>query len=111
MKMFCFSMYSLYRAWLMRDAALSLGPAPVAAPLTTTAPSAPLGGAPNVVVQVGPALTHFSAHAAVLAAHSGYFKAALAADNGKNTSMHHVQHFLPISLQNIFHFFLIGGTI
>lgn len=60
-------MYSLYRAWLMRDA--------VAASLATPA---------DVVVNVGGAGAasrpqQFAAHRAVLAAHSGYLKALLAA--------------------------------
>lgn len=70
-------MYSLYRAWLMRDA-LSLGPCP-----TIPAPGPPpMTGVPNVVIQVGPMLTQFSAHRTVLAAHSGYFKAALSTETG-----------------------------
>lgn len=66
-------MYSLYRAWLMRDA--------VAA--------ATLASPPDVIVTVGgnggtssprPASTHqFAAHRAVLATHSGYLKALLTA--------------------------------
>lgn len=66
-------MYSLYRAWLMRDA--------VAA--------ATLASPPDVIINVGgnsgtspprPASTHqFAAHRAVLAAHSGYLKALLTA--------------------------------
>jgi hypothetical protein len=67
-------MYSLYRAWL------SLGPCPIPAlppaPLNLTAP-AHAAGAPDVTLQVGPGMTQFSAHRAVLSAHSGFFKAAL----------------------------------
>ncbi|KAJ8917235.1 hypothetical protein NQ315_002252 [Exocentrus adspersus] len=84
-------MYSLYRAWL------SLGPcsgltAPLPAPtaplnLTVPAPQ-PL---PDVALQVGPNLTQFSAHKAVLSAHSGYFKAALANHAGA----------APISVPNV----------
>ncbi|XP_064214608.1 zinc finger and BTB domain-containing protein 8A.2 [Tribolium castaneum] len=65
-------MYSLYRAWL------SLGPCPIPAlppaPLNLTAPAQ---GAPDVALQVGPQMTHFAAHRAVLETHSGFFKAAL----------------------------------
>ncbi|RZC32063.1 BTB domain containing protein [Asbolus verrucosus] len=67
-------MYSLYRAWL------SLGPCPIPAlppaPLNLTSP-AHVAGAPDVALQVGPGMTQFSAHRAVLSAHSGFFKAAL----------------------------------
>lgn len=67
----------------MRDA-LSLAP-PCTLPNTPSSqvsPSPVMSGAPNIVIQVGPTLTHFSAHRSVLAAHSGYFKAALATDTG-----------------------------
>ncbi|KAL3271043.1 hypothetical protein HHI36_021543 [Cryptolaemus montrouzieri] len=78
-------MYSLYRAWLQ------FGPPGLAAGFPNTAPTAhqltpnPLNltsnsqppGAPDVSLQVGPSMTHFSAHKAILSAHSGYFKAAL----------------------------------
>lgn len=73
-------MYSLYRAWLMRDA--------VAA--------ATLASPPDVVINVGgnsgmspPRSTsahQFAAHRAVLASHSGYLKALLAAAAAPGTS-------------------------
>lgn len=82
-------MYSLYRAWL------SLGPCgalptltsiptslPSPAPLNLTTPTQ-LPGVPDVTLQVGPSMTQFSAHKAVLSAHSGYFKAALVNHTGK----------------------------
>lgn len=89
-------MYSLYRAWLMRDALSlsgggacnSLPPPPAAPPIGPPMPPIPptaMTGAPNVVIQVGPTLTHFSAHRNVLAAHSGYFKAALSNETGNVT--------------------------
>lgn len=83
------TMYSLYRAWL------SLGPAPPPPPpppppstaSTTLNLGIPAGqvvpGAPDVSLQVGPGMTHFSAHKSVLSAHSGFFKAALATHTGK----------------------------
>lgn len=70
----------------MRDA-LSLAPPPctplggMPGPASGVNPT--LTGAPNIIIQVGPTLTQFSAHKAVISAHSGYFKAALATDNGK----------------------------
>lgn len=81
-------MYSLYRAWL------SLGPPPppptppaAAATTSTLNLGIPTGqvvpGAPDVSLQVGPGMTHFSAHKTVLSAHSGFFKAALATHGGE----------------------------
>ncbi|XP_049767728.1 zinc finger and BTB domain-containing protein 5 [Schistocerca cancellata] len=62
-------MYSLYRAWLMRDAVVAAAAAAAAQPA-------------DVVVSVGGAggaeARQFAAHRAVLAAHSGYLKALLA---------------------------------
>ncbi|CAH0549001.1 unnamed protein product [Brassicogethes aeneus] len=75
-------MYSLYRAWLSLgpcDAPLSL--IPTQQPLNLTTPSN-IPGAPDVTLQVGPSLTQFSAHKAVLSTHSGFFKAALLNQNG-----------------------------
>lgn len=43
----------------------------------------PLAGVPDVSLQVGPSMTHFSAHRTVLAAHSGFFKAALTNHTGR----------------------------
>lgn len=72
-------MYSLYRAWL------SLGPCPLPSlppvSLNLTSP-AHVTGAPDVTLQVGPAMTQFSAHRTVLSAHSGFFKAALLNQTG-----------------------------
>lgn len=79
-------MYSLYRAWL------SLGPLSGALPqVLAGSPSGsfagelpqPLAGVPDVSLQVGPSMTHFSAHRAVLSAHSGFFKAALMNHTGR----------------------------
>lgn len=79
-------MYSLYRAWLMRDAVAA---ATLAAP-------------PDVIINVGgnsgavrptspprPASTHqFAAHRVVLASHSGYLKALLtAATSGSSNTI------------------------
>lgn len=73
-------MYSLYRAWL------SLGPPcplPALPTLNLTTPVTQNTGAPDITLQVGPGMTHFSAHKAVLSAHSGFFKAALLNQTGK----------------------------
>ncbi|KAF7273077.1 uncharacterized protein LOC143193168 [Rhynchophorus ferrugineus] len=86
-------MYSLYRAWL------SLGPCAGLAPLGGS--SMPLNlslstqghipDAPDVTLQVGPTMTHFSAHKGVLSAHSGFFKAALSSHTDP----------LPIAVPNV----------
>lgn len=100
-------MYSLYRAWL------SLGPPPpppppLSLPPTTTTTTLNLGlppagqvmpGAPDVSLQVGPGMTHFSAHKSVLSAHSGFFKAALAANTGE---MHFAKVKIKFSAAEIF---------
>ncbi|KAJ8953633.1 hypothetical protein NQ314_007238 [Rhamnusium bicolor] len=93
-------MYSLYRAWL------SLGPCgglpstitslpstiSTPTPLNLSVPSpVQLPGVPDVSLQVGPSLTQFSAHKAVLSAHSGFFKAALVNHAGAT----------PISVPNV----------
>lgn len=80
-------MYSLYRAWLQfgtpglaasfQNAHALQQIAPVNIP-----PHQP-PSAPDVSLQVGPSMTHFSAHKAILSAHSGYFKAALVNHTGK----------------------------
>ncbi|CAG9854346.1 unnamed protein product [Phyllotreta striolata] len=77
-------MYSFYRAWL------SLGPCGGLPPFHPALPPTPLNlsststipGAPDVILQVGPNLTQFSAHKAVLTTHSGFFKAAIANQQG-----------------------------
>ncbi|KAG5892509.1 hypothetical protein JTB14_034507 [Gonioctena quinquepunctata] len=78
-------MYSLYRAWL------SLGPCSGLSPFPPTLSSPPtlnltvptqMPGVPDVVLQVGPGMTQFSAHKAVLAVHSGFFKAAFGNHTG-----------------------------
>ncbi|XP_044763321.1 uncharacterized protein LOC123320181 [Coccinella septempunctata] len=71
-------MYSLYRAWLhfgttgLTPGFQNVHPLQHATPGANQPPSAP-----DVSLQVGPGMTHFSAHKAILSAHSGYFKAAL----------------------------------
>lgn len=83
-------MYSLYRAWL------SLGPCgtipnissalppSMPVPLNLSVPPAnQIPGAPDVTLQVGPRIVQFAAHKAVLATHSGFFKAALANHRGE----------------------------
>ncbi|KAF5281361.1 hypothetical protein FQR65_LT14759 [Abscondita terminalis] len=62
-------MYSLYRAWL------SLGPALQPPPPPNDACTSTQHQQPDVLLQVGPALTQFSAHKNILSAHSGFFKA------------------------------------
>ncbi|XP_045468774.1 zinc finger and BTB domain-containing protein 8A [Harmonia axyridis] len=77
-------MYSLYRAWLQFGTpGLAAGfqnahalQQVTGAPLNIPPPNQP-PSAPDVSLQVGPSMTHFSAHKAILTAHSGYFKAAL----------------------------------
>ncbi|CAH1981274.1 unnamed protein product [Acanthoscelides obtectus] len=70
--------------------------AAVAAAATAAAAAVQLppivSGAPDVTLQVGPNMTHFSAHKAVLSVHSGYFKAALTHSNESST---------PISVPNV----------
>lgn len=78
-------MYSLYRAWLSLNPStglppLSVPPVPLNLSVSTTGQ---IPDAPDVTLQVGPSMTHFSAHRGVLSAHSGYFKAALANHGGK----------------------------
>ncbi|KAJ8980387.1 hypothetical protein NQ317_009381 [Molorchus minor] len=87
-------MYSLYRAWLSLGPCPGL-PSPISAltsslpspmPLNLTVPNpVPLPGAPDVGLQVGPSLIQFSAHRAVLSAHSGFFKAALVNHTGNQS--------------------------
>ncbi|XP_060534178.1 GDNF-inducible zinc finger protein 1 [Cylas formicarius] len=71
-------MYSLYRAWLSLGPGGHLPALPMPVPLNLSLPTpAQVPDAPDVTLEVGPTMTHFSAHKAVLAAHSGFFKAAL----------------------------------
>nr|XP_022902729.1 zinc finger and BTB domain-containing protein 8A [Onthophagus taurus] len=80
-------MYSLYRAWLSLTPNLA-PPIPVQnSPLNlsgaggsgscTGSGNPQFSGSPDVILQVGPSLTEFSAHRTVLSAHSGFFKASL----------------------------------
>ncbi|KAK9874307.1 hypothetical protein WA026_002659 [Henosepilachna vigintioctopunctata] len=82
-------MFSLYRAWLhfgspgLTAGGFQNGTLPTAPhhlqtpPLLNLTSSTPAPGSPDVSIQVGPSMTNFSAHKAILSAHSGYFKAAL----------------------------------
>lgn len=82
-------MFSLYRAWLSLGPCGSMPSIPPAlplaipTPLNLSVPSNQVPGAPDVTLQVGPNVVQFAAHKAVLAAYSGYFKAALANHTGK----------------------------
>ncbi|XP_017781959.1 PREDICTED: zinc finger and BTB domain-containing protein 8A isoform X2 [Nicrophorus vespilloides] len=82
-------MYSLYRAWLSMGPCANVPPMLPSMPGTstsimplnlTTPPQ--LASAPDVNLQVGPSMINFSAHKAVLSAHSGFFKAALTSLTG-----------------------------
>ncbi|CAG9770216.1 unnamed protein product [Ceutorhynchus assimilis] len=86
-------MYSLYRAWLSLSPSTSFTPlAAPSIPLNLTLPTpAQLPEVPDVTLQVGPTMTHFSAHRRVLSLHSGFFKAALS--NHTNLS--------PITVPNV----------
>lgn len=75
-------MYSLYRAWLSLNPCATLPAVPVPLNLTVPGPGQ-VPEAPDVNLQIGPSMTHFSAHRGVLAVHSGFFKAALANHSGK----------------------------
>lgn len=88
-------MYSLYRAWLSLGPCASIsGSLPtlqsnvLSAPSLNLTPSTQLNTAPDVTLQVGPNLTQFSAHKNVLSAHSGFFKAALSNNSGKNPQVY-----------------------
>lgn len=82
------TMYSLYRAWLSLGPCGSMPSLPPAlppsmpTPLNLSVPTNQVPGAPDVTLQVGPSVVQFAAHKAVLAAYSGYFKAALANHSG-----------------------------
>ncbi|KAL1502525.1 hypothetical protein ABEB36_007657 [Hypothenemus hampei] len=80
-------MYSLYRAWL------SLNPLPsLPVPLNLSLPPpGQIPEVPDVSLQVGPSMTHFSAHRNILMAHSGFFKATLSNYSG----------LTPISVPNV----------
>lgn len=78
-------MYSLYRTWLSVGpcgSIPSIAPA-IPTPLNLSVPSNQVPGGPDVTLQVGSNVVQFAAHKAVLAAYSGYFKAALANHIGK----------------------------
>lgn len=82
-------MYSLYRAWLSLGPCGSISslppaiPTPIATPLNLSESSNHAPGAPDVTMQVGPGVVQFAAHKAVLAAHSGFFKAAIINHTGE----------------------------
>ncbi|XP_050299374.1 telomere zinc finger-associated protein isoform X2 [Anthonomus grandis grandis] len=74
-------MYSLYRAWLSLSPCTGLPPLtaqPIPLNLSVPSHSGQIPEAPDVTLQVGPSMTHFSAHRSILSMHSGFFKAALA---------------------------------
>lgn len=75
-------MYSLYRAWLSLNPCATLPAVPVPLNLTVPGPGQ-VPEAPDVNLQIGPSMTHFSAHRGVLTVHSGFFKAALANHSGE----------------------------
>lgn len=81
-------MYSLYRAWLSLGPCGSIPtippalPASMPAPLNLSVPTNHVPGTPDVTLQVGPGIVQFAAHKAVLATHSGFFKAALSNHTG-----------------------------
>ncbi|XP_066149121.1 telomere zinc finger-associated protein isoform X1 [Euwallacea fornicatus] len=86
-------MYSLYRAWLSLNPCAALPALPLPhVPLNLSLPGpGQTPEVPDVTLQIGPSMTHFSAHRGVLSAHSGFFKAALANHAG----------LTPLSVPNI----------
>lgn len=98
-------MYSLYRAWLSLGPCGSMPSIPPAlppsmpAPLNLSIPTNQVPGAPDVTLQVGPGSVQFAAHKGILAAYSGFFKAALA--NNTGIQKHHAYFLQSI---NTFYF-------
>lgn len=90
-------MYSLYRAWLSFGPCGSIPgispslPPSMSTPLNLSVPSNQGPGAPDITLQVGPGVVQFAAHKAVLASHSGFFKAALTNNSGKKGSIYIVK--------------------